>query len=98
MRSGNWRVIRTVDRSLRSAGVRKNPDSRQSAFQNEQHCGPASRFVPHAEKEKKPAFAGGFRVSRAYRDGAQKRVRMPIVPTIWFGVLDAPPAPLMNAW
>ncbi len=36
--------------------------------------------------------------ARPIRDGAQKRVRMPIVPTIWFGVLDAPPDPLMNAW
>lgn len=58
-----------------------------------QDCAHAGRT-----KRKKPAFAGGFRVSRAYRDGAQKRVRMPIVPTIWFGVLDAPPDPLMKAW
>lgn len=28
----------------------------------------------------------------------QKRVRMPIVPTTWFAVLDAPPDVLMNAW
>ncbi|GEM_PF-6055306 len=31
-------------------------------------------------------------------EGGQNRVRMPIVPTIWFAVLDAPPDVLMNAW
>lgn len=34
----------------------------------------------------------------AQRSGTQNRVRMPIVPTIWFAVLDAPPDVLMNAW
>lgn len=40
-----------------------------------------------------------FRAPRATRHHAvQKRVRMPIVPTTWFAVLDAPPDVLMNAW
>ncbi len=42
----------------------------------------------------------GRRATRRHvmRIGAQNRVRMPIVPTIWFAVLDAPPDVLMNAW
>ncbi len=32
------------------------------------------------------------------RRGTQNRVRMPIVPTIWFAVLEAPPDVLMKAW
>ncbi len=47
-----------------------------------------------------PACERGFVAGRRatlHRTG-QKRVRMPIAPTIWFGVLDAPPEPLMKAW
>lgn len=33
----------------------------------------------------------------APRDADQNRVRMPIVPTTWFAVPDAPPDVLMNA-
>lgn len=39
--------------------------------------------------------AGGVQIGRI---DAQKRVRMPIVPTIWLAVVDAPPDVLMNAW
>ena len=56
--------------------------------------------APPASNE--PAGCGGFVAGGTLADvdvdADQNRVRMPIVPTIWFAVLDAPPDVLMNAW
>lgn len=67
-------------------------------------AGFAARYERDAHHVKNPPLWGGLCIAQgiARRDHAacdanQKRVRMPIVPTIWFGVLDAPPEPLMNA-
>ncbi|VWB44745.1 hypothetical protein BAR24066_02011 [Burkholderia arboris] len=56
-----------------------------------QHCGPS----PAANES---VCEHGFIADGQRCDAGQKRVRMPIVPTTWFAVLDAPPDVLMNAW
>lgn len=61
------------------------------------HRAPSSR----AHEMKNPPSQAGFVFRQTAGPGgseAQKRVRMPIVPTTWFAVLDAPPDVLMNAW
>ncbi|SPV16381.1 Uncharacterised protein [Burkholderia cepacia] len=60
---------------------------------------PAARRPPPAARRTRTRMRTQVRERRAAMHCVdQKRVRMPIVPTIWFAVLDAPPEPSMNAW